>query len=733
MLPPILRIAIPSPLRRLFDYLPPCQAADNFVPGQRYLVPFGRSRQVGILIAVTDHSMVPAEKLKPALKQLDGVPLFDQHLMGLLRWACDYYHHPPGEVFTTALPVLLRGDHRAQVQGIQVWRLTAAGQSLDREQLRRSPKQLALLNLLAASSEGMEAVALDAHLSNWRTVMKRLVEKGWVEVSERLCLDAAPAAEDPPPALNAMQQQAVTAIGEQLDGFQTLLLEGVTGSGKTEVYLQAIRQVLAAGRQVLVLVPEIGLTPQLLERFRRRFPVPIALLHSGLNDSQRLCAWMMAREGHAPIVIGTRSAVFTPLPRLGLIIVDEEHDPSFKQQDGFRYSGRDAAVVRAQRQGVPVVLGSATPSLESLHNALQGRYRHLELPERAGAATPPSIHLLDVRQQKMAEGISEPLQKAMHRHLDAGGQVLLFLNRRGYAPTLLCHDCGWVSHCQRCDAHMTYYARSGRMRCHHCGAERAVPPQCPDCGSTDLRPIGQGTERIEQALKSLFPEVGVVRIDRDSTRRKGAMDKLLQEVHSGEGRILIGTQMLAKGHHFPNVTLVGILDADQGLFSVDFRAGERMAQLIVQVAGRAGRADKPGTVVIQTHVPDHPLLRLLVEKDYAHFARATLKEREEAQLPPFSHLALLRAEAVDAQAPMAFLAEAKATATQQPHEGIWLLGPVPAPMERRAGRSRAQLLLQADNRQALHRLLNQWAPTLERLTSGRKVRWSLDVDPSELF
>ncbi len=731
---PILRIAIPSPLRRLFDYLPPRQAAAEFVPGQRFLVPFGRSKQVGVLVAVSDHSEVPADKLKPALKQLDAEPLFDDTVMALLRWACDYYHHPPGEVFTTALPVLLRQEREARARGIEVWRLSATGRAQSPDRFRRAPKQQALFHLLEEYEEGVEASRLDADTDNWRPVMKRLVEQGWVEVAERPCL-SAPVEEtgDAPPALNATQQQAVATIGEHLDGFQALLLEGVTGSGKTEVYLQAIARVLAAGRQVLVLVPEIGLTPQLLARFRRRFPLPIALLHSGLNDSERLCAWAMAREGHAPIIIGTRSAVFAPLPNLGLIIVDEEHDPSFKQQDGFRYSGRDVAVVRAQRQDIPVVLGSATPSLESLHNALQGRYRHLELPERAGNAVHPAIHLLDVRRQKMEEGLSEPLQKAMQRHLDAGGQVLLFLNRRGYAPTLLCHDCGWVSHCQRCDAHMTYYARSGRMRCHHCGAERPVPPQCPDCGSLDLRPIGQGTERIEQSLKKLFPDVGVVRIDRDSTRRKGAMDALLAEVRSGEGRILIGTQMLAKGHHFPNVTLVGILDADQGLFSVDFRAGERMAQLIVQVAGRAGRADKPGTVLIQTHVPDHPLLRLLVEQDYARFARAALTEREEAQMPPFSHLALLRAEAVDKQAPQAFLQEAKQEAELLPHEGIWLLGPVPAPMERRAGRNRAQLLLQADSRQALHRLLHAWAPALEGLKSGRKVRWSLDVDPGELF
>jgi primosomal protein N' (replication factor Y) len=731
---PILRIAIPSPLRRLFDYLPPSGAAAAFVPGQRFLVPFGRSRQVGVLVALAEHSEVPAERLKPALRQLDAEPLFDEALLSLLRWACDYYHHPPGEVFSAALPVLLRQEREARARGISVWRLTADGRALSPDALRRAPNQQRLFQLLGESAEGVDAARLDADTQNWRPAMKRLVEKGWVEVEERPCL-AVPqqTADETPPPLNAAQQQAVAAIGEHLDGFHALLLEGVTGSGKTEVYLQAIARVLAAGRQVLVLVPEIGLTPQLLERFRRRFPRPIALLHSGLNDTERHCAWAMAREGLAPIVIGTRSAVFTPLPNPGLIIVDEEHDPSFKQQEGFRYSGRDAAVVRAQRHGIPIVLGTATPSLESLHNALQGRYGHLSLPERAGTAVHPAIHLLDVRRQPMEEGIAEPLQKGMRKHLDAGGQVLLFLNRRGYAPTLLCHDCGWVSHCQRCDAHMTYYARSGQIRCHHCGAERPVPPQCPDCGSLDLRPVGQGTERIEQALKRLFPGIGVVRIDRDSTRRKGAMDALLAEVHSGEGRILIGTQMLAKGHHFPNVTLVGILDADQGLFSVDFRAGERMAQLIVQVAGRAGRADKPGTVVIQTHVPDHPLLRLLVEQDYAHFARAALKEREEAQLPPYSHLALLRAEAVDKLAPLAFLEEARQAAEGLPHEGIWLLGPVPAPMERRAGRNRAQLLLQAESRQALHRLLNQWAPALEGLKSGRKARWSLDVDPGELF
>ncbi len=734
MSPPILRIAIPSPLRRLFDYLPPRDLLSAPVPGQRFLVPFGRGKQVGVLVEVAAKSELPTEKLKAAHRQLDEVPLFDETVMKLLRWATDYYRHPPGEVFSVALPVLLRQERDAAVRGIEVWRLSSTGEAANEEQFKRAPKQLSLFQLLQAYPEGVEASRLDSEFDNWRPVMKRLVEKGWVEIDLRPCL-AMPEQErgETPPPLNSSQQQAVDALAEQSNEFATLLLEGVTGSGKTEVYLQAMQRVLDSGRQVLLLVPEIGLTPQLMRRLRRRFALPIAVLHSGLSDSERLCAWQMARQGEAPIVVGTRSAIFTPLPNPGLIILDEEHDPSFKQQDGFRYSARDLAVLRARLHNIPLLLGTATPSLESLHNARQGRYRHLHLPERAGSASQPSIRLLDMRQQHVDDGLSMAMQQAMRQHLEAEGQVLLFLNRRGFAPVLICHDCSWTSQCQRCDAHMTYYARSGRLRCHHCGAERPRPISCPECGGAELHPVGQGTERIEQGLKQRFPDVGIVRIDRDTTRRKGSMDALLTEVSTGQGRILIGTQMLAKGHHFPGVTLVGILDADQGLFSADFRAAERMAQLIIQVAGRAGRAEKPGSVLIQTHAPDHPLLRLLVEQDYARFAAATLKEREEAGLPPFSHLALLRAEAVNPQAPNDFLEEARQLAERIGHEGVWLMGPVPAPMERRAGRSRAQLLLQAENRQALQRLLAVWAPQLETLKSGRKARWSLDVDPVELF
>ncbi|MEN8169422.1 MAG: primosomal protein N' [Pseudomonadota bacterium] len=730
---PILRIAVPSPLRRLFDYLPPRDGTTP-VPGQRYIIPFGRGRTIGILVEVSDHSELPPEKLKAALKQLDQETLLNAGMMKLLRWACDYYHHPPGEVFQAALPVMLRQERAANEKGVAHWCLSEAGARLELTTLSRAPRQQALLTLLrGVEAPGLTASVIEQHQEKWQPIMRTLVEKGWVTRSElALSIIDNGAEPDTVPSLTDSQQQAVTAINDD-SGFRVSLLDGVTGSGKTEVYLQAIAAVLEQGKQTLVLIPEIGLTPQLVNRFSRRFAVPIALLHSGLSDGERLSAWQLAAKGEAAIIIGTRSAIFTPMTQPGLIIIDEEHDASFKQQDGFRYSARDVAVVRARQLDIPIILGTATPSLESLHNALQGRYRHLLLPERAGNAIHPTMRLLDMRQQTLEEGVSLHLQQAMQHHLERDGQVLLFLNRRGYSPVLMCHDCGWHSQCPRCDANMTVYARQQRMRCHHCASERTLPQQCPDCGSPDLRPIGQGTERIEQHLQQLFPEREVIRIDRDTTRRKGAMDKLLEKIHTESGQILLGTQMLAKGHHFPNVTLVGILDADQGLFSVDFRAAERMAQLIVQVAGRAGRAEKPGEVLIQTHVPDHPLLKLLVEEDYAHFAQATLKERHEAELPPFSHFALLRAEAVDKQAPMLFLEAARSCAEQLGHEGVWLLGPIPAPMERRAGRSRAQLLLQAGNRAALHRLLKQWAGALEGIKEGRKVRWSLDVDPVELY
>ena len=728
----ILRFAVPSPLRRLFDYLPPAEMTAAPKPGQRYLLPFGRGRCVGILVEVAQHSELAREKLRPALRQIDSQPVLDPALLTLLQWSSDYYHHPAGEVMTAALPVLLRQDRPAEVAGIPRWEVTESGRMLDDNTLARAPKQQQLLKLLCQHGE-LNAEQLNQLQAGWRTPIKRLIAEGWAQCREGPCQPIAAIQADQPPALNPAQQAAVAAFNQARGQFSPLLLEGVTGSGKTEVYLHAIAAILHHGQQALVLVPEIGLTPQLWQRFAARFRCPIALLHSGLNDTERLCAWSMARSGEARIVIGTRSAIFTPLPELGLIIVDEEHDTSFKQQEGFRYSGRDLAVVRARQQGVPVLLGSATPSLESIANVQLGRYQLLHLPNRAGGASTPPLRLLDMRRQQVEEGLSTPLMNAIQHHLKQGGQVLLFLNRRGFAPTLLCHECGWVSHCRRCDTHLTYYARAGQLRCHHCGNEQRVPAQCPDCGSLDLRALGQGTERIEQTLQQHFSSAGVIRIDRDTTRRKGAMGAILDSIHQGTHRVLVGTQMLAKGHHFPDVTLVGIIDADQGLFSQDFRASERMAQLIVQVAGRAGRAERPGEVVIQTHAPDHPLLRVLVEQDYRAFAIAALAERQAAHMPPYSYLALIRAEAVDQETPQGFLREVAGLARCHDIAGVHILGPVPAPMERRAGRVRAQLLLQADTRQALHQLLHALLPELEGLKLARKTRWSIDIDPVELY
>ncbi len=452
---------------------------------------------------------------------------------------------------------------------------------------------------------------------------------------------------------------AVAGIGAALAAFSTFVLHGLTGSGKTEVYLQVIEKVLAAGRRALVLVPEIGLTPQLVRRFQARFNTPLAVLHSALTDTERLDAWRAAAVGTARIIVGTRSAVFAPVPDLGIIIVDEEHDASLKQHEGgFHYSARDLALVRAQRARIPVVLGSATPSLETLQNVLDGRYQRLALPRRAGQAALPRLAVVDLRAHAVSAGLATPVVQAIERHLADDGQVLVYLNRRGYAPTLLCTACGWVAPCTDCDARLTVHQRSGRLRCHHCGADSALPAQCPQCGFA-VRPVGQGTERVEERLRELFPQVALVRVDRDVVRGQRDLDAAMHSIDSGEARILIGTQMITKGHDFQNMTLVVVLNADQGLFSTDFRAAERLAQTIVQVAGRAGRGSRAGEVLIQSAYPDHPLLQTLLREGYDGFARTALAERAASAWPPFSRLAVVRASAISAQDALEFLTEAR--------------------------------------------------------------------------
>ncbi|MCU0832891.1 MAG: primosomal protein N' [Chromatiaceae bacterium] len=733
--PAILRVAVAAPLPRLFDYLRPadCDPA-RLCPGLRVRVPFGGRCRVGMIVALAAHSDQPPERLKPIAAVLDPQPLLGPSDLELILWTAAYYQYPPGDALFTALPARLRRPEALPEPGEPGWRLTAAGRVADPSGLARAPRQAQVAALLADQREGRSAAEIRRRAGDCAHALSALERRGWIERCRAPASPSLPAIQAASgPTLNADQTQAVAEVRAALGGFRTFLLEGVTGSGKTEVYLHLIQAAIESGRQTLMLVPEIGLTPQLARRLVERIPGPMVTLHSGLAAGERERAWRQAADGGAVLVLGTRSAVFVPLPRLGLILVDEEHDASFKQQDGLRYSARDLAVRRAQQAGCPVVLGSATPSLETLYNTRAGRYARLALPERAGGARPPEIALLDVRAQPLRAGLSPVLVRLTEEQLAAGNQVLLFLNRRGFAPVLTCHACGWVGDCPKCDARLTLHLAERRLWCHHCGLTRPLPAVCPDCGDGDLRTLGLGTERLETELQGLFPGTPLARVDRDSTRRKGSLERILAAARRGEVPLLVGTQMLAKGHHFPGVTLVGLLDVDQGLYGADFRSAERMAQLVVQVAGRAGRAERPGRVILQTRHPDHPLLHTLRRSGYRAFAEAALAEREAAGLPPFAYQALMRAEARDPETATGFLRSALDLAGALLATEVQLFGPVPAPMERRAGRYRAQLLVQASHRPMLQRFLGVWLEAVRGLRPAPGVRWSLDVDPLDLM
>lgn len=729
---PIFELAMPVPLRRTFDYLPPPQLTAAQIaalqPGSRVMAPFGRRKMAGILVAIKSHSELADDQLKPALEVLDDEPSLAPDIFSLTQWAAAYYQHPLGEALAGALPVALRKGEAVPALTETRWQLTPEGKGLPEGALRRARKQAKLLALLQQSAPISRQQLVEAGLGT--PILRALVDKGLVEAVEVDCND--PVTHSPQPALGLNDQQrhavdSVTAAG----GFHCFLLEGITGSGKTEVYLQIIQHCLDRGKQALILIPEIGLTPQTLGRFRQRFTCPIVSLHSGMTDRERLLAWQTARSGRAGVVIGTRSAVFTALAQPGVIIVDEEHDGSFKQQDGFRYSARDVAIKRAALADIPIILGSATPSLESLYNVDQGRYTQLPLTRRASGALAPTIELLDIRHAPLVDGFSPSLLDAIAATLNRGEQVLVFINRRGFAPALLCHDCGFVAACAHCDARMTVHYQQRQLRCHHCEYQQPLPRHCPDCGSAQLDFRGVGTERSQQTLQRQFPDIRCLRIDRDTTANRYAMENLLEQVNRGEPTILIGTQMLAKGHHFVDVTLVAVLDVDGGLFSADFRAPEKMGQLLTQVAGRAGREQKPGKVIVQTHQPDHPLMCELIEQGYHSFARSLLKERELRGLPPWSHLALVRAEASDLELPETFLQSLKALLAE--HDGVRCLGPLPAPMTRRAGRYRVQLLLQGSRRSDLHRAVATLHNAAEGIPLSKKVRWHIDIDPLDAF
>ena len=719
-----------APLRRLFDYLPPDDVPLSALqPGARLLVPFGRSKRCAVLVEVTACSALPMEKLKPALALLDAGPLLDTAHLEFLLWAADYYHHPVGEVIMAALPVRLRKGEQQLSVTEPGWRTTGhAGVNT----LCRAPRQKAVLEYLLSQGGLASRVDLRLALGDVNQAMRSLRLKKLVEPCEIDRLVSRPDASDQAKILHAEQHKAVNLVRRKLGEFCVYLLDGVTGSGKTEVYLQLARQVLDLGLNVLLLVPEISLTPQLVSRFENRLPEPIALMHSAMNQTEREQSWAQAAGGKARLVIGTRSAVLAPIPHLGLVLVDEEHDLSYKQQEGFRYSARDLAVVRAKRAGCPVLLGSATPSLESLYHATSGKYRHLRLRHRAGGALPPQVSLIDIGQQPLAGGLSPAMLHALEQTLAAGRQAMVFLNRRGFAPVVSCYSCGWLSECPRCDARQTLHAASRLLWCHHCGYQRRMPATCPECGSVELHPLGQGTEQLEQVLRQNFSAYPLVRIDRDATRRKGGLQHLLEQARDGRAALLVGTQMLAKGHHFPGVALVGMLDVDGGLFGADFRAAERMAQLLIQVAGRAGRGRHPGKVLIQTRFPEHPLLQTLVQNGYEAFAEMALEERREAGLPPFTHQALIRANSARERFPGQFLEQAAEQIRNLAGDEVTIWGPVPAPMQRRAGKFHAHLLIQSVQRSALHSCLDAAISDLGELKSARKVRWSLDVDPMDL-
>ncbi len=728
-----IAVAVPGPFRGPLSYSPGSEGLPE--AGTRVRVPLGRRSVVGIALAV--EPAPPERALRPIGGILDEAPLLDAHQLALGRWLAQYYHAPLGEALRLFLPPEARRQALSTQARQPALTLTDSGKALlqalhadpDLPALKRAPAQRAALRAFAEGPQLRQTLLAQGHQS---AILKTLMTRGWLEAC------ASPAhpspGRGPAPALNPAQAQAVAAITGAFGRFQPFLLQGVTGSGKTEVYLQAMEAALAQGGQVLMLVPEIGLTPQTAARLRARLAVPVHSLHSGLAAGRRNEGWEAGRHGKPVVLLGTRSTLFAPLPRLSLIIVDEEHDDSYKQQEGVRYSARDVAIKRAALQDCPVVLGSATPSLESLENARRGRYARLRLRERAGQARPPALTFIDLRRHALEDGFARPTLEAIASTVGRGAQALVFLNRRGYAPALRCHACGWLADCDRCDARMTVHRDPARLRCHHCDRSQPIPHRCPHCGERSPMPVGQGTQKAEAVLQRTFPDAPLLRLDRDVVRSAARLEETLTAIAERPGALLLGTQMLAKGHHFPRVELVVVVDGDSGLFSADFRAPERLAQLLVQVAGRAGREQALGTVLIQTHDPDHPFLNIIVHQGYEAFAESALAEREALALPPFAPLVLLRAEAQRWPEVETFLKDAKAAFSEAPGaEAQQTLGPVRAPMARRSGLYRGQLLLQGSTRAALHRNLASALPLIDALPSARRVRWHCDVDPSDTY
>jgi primosomal protein N' (replication factor Y) len=721
----IYQVCIPNTFRDYFEYngdeLNPCI-------GARVWVPFKNQIRLGVVLKRTDKAETTA-KLKSIDAIIDHNPLLSREQLDLAIWLGTYYQSSLSEVIPLILPQKYRLGLPATLPFIDCFQLQIPYEEAKSKLSSRARKQHELLEWFSKQENPVtKQTILQGGFS--AAQLNSLVTAELIVVTQesQLPITSTKITAAPLP-LNTEQAQAVENITQQLHHYHSFLLQGVTGSGKTEVYLQVIAKILEEKKQVLVLVPEIGLTPQLLSRFTERFNQPMAVLHSNLNETERQIAWQLANENHVKIVIGTRSAVFTPMPNLGLIIIDEEHDSSFKQMEGVRYSARDTALMRAHLTNIPIILGSATPSLESLHNCQLKKHSLLRLSQKALSKTPLHYQLIDLRAQAMQEGLAASTLQTIKEHLDNQNQVLVFINRRGFAPVLLCHQCGWMADCKACDSHLTLHRQMGLMICHHCGLTQKVPIQCSRCKSQEIIPIGTGTQRIYEYLSRYFPGTNVLRIDRDEVRKKNALDSHLEKIHKGEAQLIVGTQMLAKGHHFPRLTLVVVVDADAGLYNQDFRAIEHLGQLLIQVSGRAGRAEHPGEVLIQTHLPGHPLLNSLVQKGYEEFANELLVTRAKAELPPYQYLAVIRAQSKYSNKVITFL---KTTKDQIQTHPLTIMGPAPAPMPRKANQHRMQLLIKSPSRKALNSSLTQvreWL-TMNNISNG--IRWNVDVDPMDL-
>ncbi|MDO8826728.1 primosomal protein N' [Methylophaga sp.] len=721
----IVEIALSCPLRQSFDYLSD-DPAENWQIGMRASVSFGSRQLIGIVIAIKPIAEKAVDKLKKIDQQIDKQPFLPLEIMQLVQWVSRYYHHPIGECFQAALPKRLRLGDADEMQTETYWSL------LQQPTSKPGKKQQQILDLLEDYPDGLSEKALRVQLGNVKSSLSALEQQNAIIAREHIALPVPCLELQQQVSLNNQQKHSVETICNTKGQFSSFLLQGITGSGKTEVYIEACREFVENQQQVLVLIPEIGLTTQFVERFRQSLNASIVVINSSVSDADRKQAWLLARAGKADIIIGTRSAVFTPMLKPGLIIIDEEHDSSYKQQDGLRYHARNVALMRAKSLNIPIVLGSATPSLETLYQVKQQRYQKLELTERAGGASLPKVSLLAAQNASENNGLSSNLIKAIEKHINKNHQVLLFINRRGFAPVLMCHQCHWQANCRSCDAKMVVHQHQNRLFCHHCGLIQILPKSCPECGNTELKSYGVGTEKVEQALTTIFKDVPVLRIDRDSTQRVNSFANMVKQINQGQPAILVGTQMLAKGHDFHDVTLVGVVDADQALFSADFRATESLAQLITQVTGRAGRGQKAGEVLIQTEQPEHPFWQNLLQQGYETVADNLLSERIQMELPPHGFWAVWRAEAKEKELAMQLLQQI-AELLHQSNSSVLILGPVPALMEKRAGRYRAQLLMRSADRGALHQLIDQHINSVTKLKLARKARWSLDIDPTELI